>query len=75
MVEDGVSLVMVFSVTKAKDRELIGEQVTAWIAAHPDGRILKTIVALSSYFAFHCLSIVLLCSAHSGDAFMNRDNQ
>jgi len=58
-----VNLVKVFSVTKVKDREAIGEQVTGWIAAHPAVRILKTVVALSSDEKFHCFSIVLLCSS------------
>ena len=61
--EGRISLVKVFSVTKVKDRGAIGDQVTAWIAAHPEVRPLKTIVALSSDQKFHCLSIVLFCAA------------
>jgi hypothetical protein len=57
---DKVSVVKVFSATKAKDRELLGEAVTAWIAGNPDVRVLKTVVMLSSDSQFHCLSIVLL---------------
>jgi len=57
-----IRLVKVFSVTKAKDREAIGDNVTAWISAHPDARIVKTVVALSSDEKFHCLSIVLFCA-------------
>jgi hypothetical protein len=57
-----VNLVKVFSVTKAKDRESIGDRVTEWIAAHRDIRILRTFVALSSDLKYHCLSIVILCS-------------
>lgn len=51
----------VFSVTKARDRESLGERVMAWIAANPRAAILKTVVKQSSDNAFHCLSIVLLC--------------
>jgi len=58
-----VNLVKVFSVTEVKFREAIGEQVTAWIAAHPAVRIVKTVVALSSDEKFHCFSIVLFCSS------------
>jgi len=55
-----VNVVKVFTATRAKDRELLGEAVTAWIAHNPDVRVLKTFVMLSSDSKFHCLSIVLL---------------
>jgi len=61
--EPPINRVKVFSVTKAKERELIGERVTEWIAANPAVRIVKTVVALSSDQKFHCYSIVLLCLA------------
>lgn len=57
---DKVNVVKVFTTTKARDRESLGEVITAWIARNPDVRILKTVVALSSDSAFHCLSIVVL---------------
>lgn len=57
---DKVNLVKVFSSTRARDRESLGEVVTAWIARNPDVRVLKTFVMLSSDSAFHCLSIVLV---------------
>ena len=60
--EEPINLVKVFSVTKAKDREAIGDRVTDWIAANPTFRIVTTVVALSSDLKFHCYSIVLLCS-------------
>jgi hypothetical protein len=65
---DKVSLVKVFSATKAKDRELIGEAVTAWLAHNPGIRVLKTFVMLSSDSEFHCLSIVLIGAARSDAA-------
>jgi hypothetical protein len=55
-----VNVVKVFSATRARDREALGEVVTAWIASNPDVRVLKTVVSLSSDSAFHCLSIVLI---------------
>ena len=58
MMDARINLVKVFSVTKVKDREAIGEQVTAWLAAHPAVRVLKTVVTLSSDQKFHCFSIV-----------------
>ena len=57
---DKVSVVKVFTATRARDRESLGEAVTAWIAHNPDVRILKTFVMLSSDSEFHCLSIVLI---------------
>jgi len=57
------TLIKVFSVTKARDRDELGERVTAWIAAHPELQILRTFVAQTSDSAFHCLSMVLICAA------------
>jgi hypothetical protein len=67
MTDQNVNLVKVFSATKAKDRESIGERVTDWIATHRDARILKTSVSLSSDANFHCLSIVMFCATISPD--------
>ena len=61
--DERINLVKVFSATRLKDRETIGEHVTNWIAANPGARILKTFVALTSDDRFHCLSIVLICVA------------
>jgi len=55
--------VKVFSATKARDREDIGDRVTAWIAANPGVEILQTVVAQSSDRSFHCLSLVFLCAS------------
>ena len=52
----------VFSATKARDREVLGDRVTAWIAANPAIQVLRTVVSLSSDRGFHCLSLVLVCS-------------
>ena len=59
---DKVNVVKVFTATKARDREALGEVVTAWIARNPDVRVLKTFVMLSSDSQFHCLSMVLIGS-------------
>jgi hypothetical protein len=55
-----VNVVKVFSATKARDREALGEVITAWIANNPGIRLLKTFVVLSSDSEYHCLSIVLI---------------
>jgi hypothetical protein len=58
-----INLIKVFSVTKARDREALGDRVTAWIAANPQVQVVRTLVRLSSDSSFHCLSMVLLCAA------------
>ena len=55
----GFTGVKVFSATKAKDREELGESITRWIRANPDVRVLDKIVTQSSDSEFHCLSITL----------------
>ena len=52
--------VKVFSVTMARDREVLGDRVTAWIRDNlKKGVITATRVLQSSDSAFHCVSIVL----------------
>ncbi|MCK9462153.1 MAG: hypothetical protein M0R80_21210 [Proteobacteria bacterium] len=51
--------VKVFSATKAKEREDLGEQITAWIRSNPGFVIKDTVVSQSSDNEFHCLSIVV----------------
>jgi len=54
-------VIKVFSATKAKDRSLLGERVTEWMAENPELEISRTIVMQSSDRLFHCISIVLIC--------------
>lgn len=54
-----VTGVKVFSATKAKERELLGELITDWIRAHPEYDIVDKIVTQSSDSEFHCLTITL----------------
>lgn len=60
--EKKVNLVKVFSVTKARDRQDLGERVTAWIQENPNVQIVNTVVSQSSDQSYHCLSMVLLCA-------------
>jgi len=62
--DGAIRSVKVFSVTMARQRDALGERVTAWIRDHADIRILRTVVAQSSDLQFHCFSIILFC----GDA-------
>jgi hypothetical protein len=50
----------VFSATMFRDRDQLGERVTAWLGRHPDREIVDTVVTQSSDAAFHCLTITLL---------------
>ena len=57
--------VKVFSATKAKDREELGEQITRWIRANPNSRIIDKIVTQSSDSEFHCITITLFFETQS----------
>lgn len=49
----------VFSATKAKEREELGEVITRWLREHSDWKIVDKIVTQSSDREFHCLTITL----------------
>ena len=52
--------VKVFSTTLARDREVMGENITKWIAEHGANlQIVDKQVTQSSDKEFHCLSITL----------------
>lgn len=53
---DGVK---VFSATKAKEREILGERFTEWLGQHPDLEVVDTVVTQSSDQEFHCLTITV----------------
>jgi hypothetical protein len=51
--------VKVFSATKAKEREELGEIVTRWVKTNPDIEIVDKEISQSSDNEFHCLSVVI----------------
>jgi hypothetical protein len=51
--------VKVFSATKAKEREEMGENVTRWIKSNADLEIVDKVVTQSSDNEFHCYSLVI----------------
>lgn len=51
--------VKVFSATMVRDREVLGEAVTAWLAKNPGIEIVDKVVSQSSDEAFHCIAITL----------------
>ena len=60
--ENRINMVKVFSVTKARDRQDLGERITAWIQENPNVQVVNTVVSQSSDQSYHCLSMVLLCA-------------
>jgi hypothetical protein len=59
--------VKVFSATKAREREELGENITRWIKANPGVYVTDKIVTQSSDREFHCLTITLFYR-HEGAA-------
>jgi hypothetical protein len=55
--------VKVFSATKAREREELGEHITRWIKDHPGVYVTDKIVTQSSDREFHCLTITLFYRA------------
>jgi hypothetical protein len=51
--------VKVFTATKAKEREELGEHVTRWLADNPRVKIVDKVVTQSSDREFHCLTITI----------------
>ena len=51
--------VKVFSATKAREREDLGEQVGRWLHDHPECEVIDKVVTQSSDREFHCLTITL----------------
>lgn len=63
---ENVTGVKVFSATKAKEREALGEAITEWIRGNPNMEIIDKIVTQSSDSEFHCLTITLFYRARKG---------
>ena len=51
--------VKVFSATKAKEREELGENVTRWLKSNSDLEIVDRVVRQSSDNEFHCFSLTI----------------
>jgi hypothetical protein len=58
--------VKVFSTTLARDREVMGDQITRWLAGHPGLEIVDRQVTQSSDHEFHCLTITLFYREKDG---------
>jgi len=53
---DGVK---VFTATKSREREELGEAVTRWLDRNPGAEIVDKVVTQSSDKEYHCLTITL----------------
>jgi hypothetical protein len=51
--------VKVFSATKAKERDELGETITRWLRSNTDLEIVDRVVRQSSDDEFHCVTIIL----------------
>ena len=51
--------VKVFSATKAREREELGEVIGKWISKNPEIEIVDRDVRQSSDNEFHCLTIII----------------
>ncbi|NMC70610.1 MAG: hypothetical protein GYA57_11165 [Myxococcales bacterium] len=49
----------VFSATKAKERDELGEVITRWLSDNPDIEVVDKVVTQSSDREFHCLTITI----------------
>jgi len=60
---DGVK---VFSATKAKERDELGETVTRWMRGNPELEVVDRVVRQSSDDEFHCLTIIIFWRQKGG---------
>jgi len=51
--------IKVFSTTLARDREMMGENISRWIKENPNVELVDRVVTQSSDKEFHCLTITL----------------
>lgn len=51
--------VKVFSATRARERDELGENLTRWLKSNADLDIVETVVRQSSDQEFHCLTVVV----------------
>jgi hypothetical protein len=57
--------VKVFSATMARDRDVLGERVTEWLATNRALSIVDVTVTQSSDEAYHCIAITLFYTGNA----------
>ncbi|MFT3714336.1 MAG: hypothetical protein QM817_42285 [Archangium sp.] len=55
--------VKVFSTTLARDREVMGENITRWVKDNPNLEVVDKEITQSSDKEFHCLTVTLFYRA------------
>lgn len=58
--------VKVFSATRAKDREELGDVITRWLRANVGIEVVDKVVTQSSDREFHCLTITVFYRESAG---------
>lgn len=51
--------VKIFTATKAKEREELGDVITKWLRDNPRIKVVDKVVTQSSDNEFHCLTITI----------------
>jgi hypothetical protein len=51
--------VQVSSATMIRDREVRGDRVTSWLAAHATRQLVDLVVTQSSDAAYHCITVTV----------------
>ncbi len=51
--------IKIFSTTLARDREVMGENITRWLRENSQFEVVDKVVTQSSDKEFHCLTITL----------------
>jgi hypothetical protein len=59
MAANQFTAIKVFSTTLARDREIMGENITKWLKENPNAEIVDKVVTQSSDKEFHCLTVTL----------------
>lgn len=60
--------VVVFSATKAMDRDRLGEVITKWMRENPKATVVDKTITQSSDSEFHCVTITLWYALPEGVA-------
>jgi hypothetical protein len=58
----------VFPATKVRDREELGERITAWLRGHRHVEVVDKVVTLSSDAEYHCLAITIFYRESDAEA-------
>ncbi|MBU1218714.1 hypothetical protein KKF34_12595 [Myxococcota bacterium] len=56
----GETGVKVFTATKAKERDELGENITRWLRSNPEIQIIDKKVTQSSDNDYHCLTVTVI---------------